>query len=146
MEQIAYTSLMAGIYGLFFLVLTILVIKRRRNISAALGDKGDLELIRKQRAQGNFIEWAPLVLILMLLVETGGFLSPIHNYIIVGWGALFLLGRILHAYSMICSEKYDENLNINANPIFRVLGMVLSMGSVVFLSLWNIAGSISHLF
>jgi uncharacterized membrane protein YecN with MAPEG domain len=61
-----------------------------------LGDGGDAFLLARMRAQANFIETAPLALILFALVELTGkgswWLGPV--------GAIFMLGRVAHAIGM----------------------------------------------
>ena len=60
------------------------------------GDGGNALLTRRMRAQANFVEYTPLVLILVGALEATG-----HG----GWPlaatvALFLFGRILHGIGM----------------------------------------------
>ena len=60
------------------------------------GDGGDDALIRRMRAQLNFVENAPLVLILVAAVELSGrggaWLGPV--------AAVFMLGRVAHGIGM----------------------------------------------
>lgn len=62
----------------------------------SIGDGGNELLIRRMRAHANFIENAPLVLILIAVIELAGkggvWLAPV--------GALFMLGRVAHAFGM----------------------------------------------
>ena len=62
----------------------------------SVGDGGNEQLLRRMRAQANFIETAPLMLILIGLVEASGkggaWLAPV--------GAAFMLGRVLHGIGM----------------------------------------------
>ena len=60
------------------------------------GDGGSAPLIARMRAQANFIENAPLFLILLGLVELA------HGSATWLWlvGILFILARILHAFGM----------------------------------------------
>jgi uncharacterized membrane protein YecN with MAPEG domain len=71
----------------------------RHGLKVWIGDGGHDSLLRRMRAQANFIEQTPLTLILFGLVEATGrgglWLAPL--------GAAFILGRIAHAYGM------DEN-------------------------------------
>lgn len=143
MSYLFVSTISASISGLFFLFLTSLVFMRRRQIIVALGDGGDLKLLRRQRAQGNFVEWAPFVLILILLTEIGNFYAPFNDYMAGTMAIIFFIGRICHAFSLTHHEKYDESLKIQSNPVFRVLGMVLSITSVLLLSIWNLASALS---
>lgn len=75
--------------------------KLRMGEKIFMGDGGHPLLTARMRAQANFIEQAPITLILIGLVEAAG--AP-HQ----GWGgvwlaplgALFMLGRMAHAFGM----------------------------------------------
>ncbi|MBV1917976.1 MAG: MAPEG family protein [Sphingomonadaceae bacterium] len=60
------------------------------------GDGGNEALIRKMRAQSNFLENTPFVLILVAAIEMtekgGTWLAIV--------GAVFMLGRVMHAIGM----------------------------------------------
>ncbi|MCT8000854.1 MAPEG family protein [Sphingomonas sanguinis] len=62
-----------------------------------LGDGGDSRLASGMRAQSNFVEYAPFVLILMGLVELAGG-SPFGLWIL---GGAFILARIGHGCGMM---------------------------------------------
>ena len=70
--------------------------KLRQAMKINLGDGGNEMIMRRMRAQANFIENTPLMLILIGLVEASGkgglWLAPL--------GALFMLGRVVHAIGM----------------------------------------------
>ena len=89
-------SLYAGLLGLMFLALSIRVIGGRRLARVGLGDGGDLGLQRRMRAQANFAEYVPIVLLLMLLAELQG----VSAWILHGVGSCLVLGRIAHAVSI----------------------------------------------
>lgn len=60
------------------------------------GDGGHPPLMRRMRAQSNFIEYTPLMLILIGVIELtgkgGSWLAIV--------GAVFMIGRVLHAIGM----------------------------------------------
>jgi uncharacterized membrane protein YecN with MAPEG domain len=62
----------------------------------SIGDGGNLKLIARMRAQLNFAEYTPIVLILIALIElaegTRGWLWIV--------AALYILARILHPFGM----------------------------------------------
>ncbi len=85
-------------------------IRRREKIS--VGDGGNEALIRRMRAQANFLENTPFVLVLVLLIEMGtGAAAGL-------WGAmaLYVAGRVLHAIGM------DGSLNWG-----RMVGTLITM-------------------
>ena len=85
-----------------------------------VGDGGNDLLMRRMRAQLNFIEQAPLTLLGIGLVEMAGkggqWLAPL--------GALFLLGRVCHGIGM------DGNFKVG-RPIGMVTGTLLQLAIVV---------------
>lgn len=62
----------------------------------SVGDGGNERLIRRMRAHSNYVENTAFVLILLALVELG-LGSSIWLW---GVGALYLIGRVLHAIGM----------------------------------------------
>lgn len=84
------------------------------------GDGGNEALIRRMRAQANFIENVPLVLIMIGLIEAsdkgGDWLAII--------GAVFMLARLSHAIGMD---------NPQANPL-RMIGTMVTMLTLVGLA------------
>jgi uncharacterized membrane protein YecN with MAPEG domain len=112
------TSAYAGLLGLFYVLLSINVIRRRRGARIALGSGEDADLQRLIRVHGNFAEYAPIALVLILLVELGG--AP--AWLLHGLGLALLAGRTVHAYGV---SQADENYR------FRVIGMSLTFGVIV---------------
>ena len=78
----------------------------------SIGDGGNEAIVRRMRAQANFIEQAPLTLVLVAAVELAGkggvWLAPA--------AAVFIIGRIAHGFGM------DGNFNAG-----RAIGMLTAM-------------------
>jgi len=74
--------------------LRISAVRRARGIM--VGDGGDAALIARMRAQANFVEYAPFVLILLALLELA------RGPLVWVWvsGVAFVVGRILHVFGM----------------------------------------------
>ena len=76
--------------------LSIRIGKLRGSEKVSIGDGGKESLIRRMRAQANFIENTPLVLILIGFIELAGkggqWLAPV--------GAVFIIGRVAHGIGM----------------------------------------------
>ena len=77
-------------------VLWVRVASARASANCSIGDNGDKALLHTIRLHGNFIEWVPFVLVLMILAEAQGAGA--------GWlhaaGALLLLGRLAHPFGL----------------------------------------------
>ena len=63
------TTFYASLLGLLFIFLSARVSTNRRRAKVSLGLGEDVGLERANRAQGNFIEYVPIGLILLLLLE-----------------------------------------------------------------------------
>ena len=87
------TLLFAALHALMLVALAVPISRRRRRQRIGIGDGGDAQLALSIRVQANFIEYVPLALLLLLLLELGG-LAAAWLY---AFGAALLLGRILHA-------------------------------------------------
>ena len=62
----------------------------------SIGDGGDMELIARMRAQANFVENTPVVLVLLAAVE----LARTGNPWLMGVAAVYMLGRVAHGIGM----------------------------------------------
>ena len=72
------------------------VTSTRSALNVSIGDASNPDLLRKIRCHGNFVEWVPFVLILMILAELQGAGSLwLHAA-----GALLLIGRIAHPFGL----------------------------------------------
>ncbi len=94
------TLLFAGICALIHVVLTGLVIVRRVQARVDLLDGGDVTLLRRIRAHGNFSETVPMALLLLALLELHA-LSPMWLW---GLGIGLIVGRVLHAWSLLTTN------------------------------------------
>jgi hypothetical protein len=110
------TGLYAAITGLMLVVLSFRIIGRRRKLRISIGDGGDDELARRIRAHGNFIEYVPLALILMAIVE----LSTASAVVVHVFGIGMIGGRVAHAWSL-------ARQSIPA----RVIGMILTFSVLI---------------
>lgn len=91
------TTLYAALLGLLLIVLSDLVSRTRKRSHVSLGTGDDPMLERTMRAHGNFVEYVPLGLLLLLLMELKGLeIWALHVF-----GLMLLIGRLLHAYGMI---------------------------------------------
>lgn len=102
----------------FWLANRIGDVRRREKIS--VGDGGSEPLIRRMRAQANFVEITPFVLILIVLVELA-IGSATWLWIV---GGVYMLGRILHARGM------------DGWGVGRMIGTILSLLILVGLAVY----------
>jgi uncharacterized protein len=100
----------------------------RRGFKVSVGDGGHEPLLRRMRAQANFIEHAPFFLILLLGLE----LSGANRWALGTIALLFVLARIAHGIGM------------DGGPLHRWRrdGMITSALMVVLLALWALVCSV----
>jgi hypothetical protein len=95
------TALYACLAALMLVALSFRVIAVRKRERIGLGTGGNEVLERRVRAQGNFIEYVPMALALMLLAELGG----IPQAVIHGLGVALIAGRLSHAWSLSAGSQ-----------------------------------------
>ena len=99
-------------------------------MSISLGDSDNIEMKRRIRAQANFAEYTPIFLILLGFVEYNRLPFWAINLIAV----VFLSGRLMHAYSLLRAESYNDGKLI-LKPLWRIRGMACTLLSLGVLSL-----------
>ena len=112
------TALYALPLAVLGLVLWFRVTIFRSNLSVSIGDSGNSQLLLRIRQHGNFIEWVPMVLVLMVIAEGNGAPAFWLNLS----GIFILLGRLIHPFGL------KEN---NASHPLRYVGNVCSLIALV---------------
>ena len=108
----AIAILMAG--------LSIAVGLQRAKHSVALGAGGVAPLFLAQRRFGNLTEYAPMILLLMAVMEMRGFSAPwLHAY-----GGTFLVLRVLHPIAL--NDAMEA-------PLWRKLGRGIAAAGTALL-------------
>lgn len=116
------TALYAGLCALLLLLLAALVVNQRRVFKVGLGDGGHEPLARAMRVQANFVEYVPLSLVLMLLLEINGLSAKwLHMA-----GVVLIGSRLLHAWGFSHSS---------GRSFGRMAGTVGTFGVLLVLSL-----------
>jgi uncharacterized protein len=96
MMPLPITSLTAALAAILLLILSFMVSAGRGKAKVNIGDGGDEMLIRRIRAQGNFVEYVPMALILIGLNETAGANATLLWVL----SAALLAGRISFAHGI----------------------------------------------
>jgi uncharacterized membrane protein YecN with MAPEG domain len=98
------------------------VVKSRRDHGVKIGDGGNEAVLRRMRAQVNFIENTTLFLIVLAALEISGADSRALGII----AAAFMLARIAHGIGMDGPHLFR----------WRMVGMMTTVLAMVALSLW----------
>jgi uncharacterized protein len=92
MTSLEAAGLWVGLNALFLIYVSARVGMTRTRLKINLGDGGNDEMIRAIRAQGNYVEYAPMALLgLLTLAAMGQGTTLIHAL-----GAVFLGARMAH--------------------------------------------------
>jgi uncharacterized membrane protein YecN with MAPEG domain len=120
--MIYYSFIYVALSCLILSKLSINVIKLRRQGKISFGDDGDRTLMRRIRAQGNFIEYTPIFLLSLIAIEWLSIENIPYYFLYINIvGALFIVGRILHAISL-----YEKKI------MHRKTGMIITFFALKF--------------
>ena len=128
------TALYCSLLAIWLFILSIRVIGLRGNPAFAFiaQGSGDEDLLQRAiRAQGNLTEYAPMMLIVLYLLETSGAESNALHLL----GGSFLIGRLMHGICMgFMRSSMLLRVGGTALTLFPLLG-----GAVTLLSqhLWR---------
>lgn len=100
--QLPITALYAGLLAIFALYLSFQAggFRGKAGVSILFGEPVNMELAEKVRRHQNFLEYVPMILILMALIEiNGGSATFLHSI-----GVLLIVSRVAHAIGL----KHDN--------------------------------------
>ena len=121
------TGIYAALAALLVLALAVRVMLRRMSARIGIGDGGDHELHKRIRAHANAIEYLPLGLILLLLVELNQTLPALVH----AFGIALIVGRVLHAAGLSRSSA------TSAGRMLGIAATVLTIAAMAVLLLWQ---------
>jgi len=111
-----------ALLGLVFIVLTMRAGLYRAKTKIFIGVGDDPEMLRRMRGQANFVETVPMAVFLLVIMEVLGASGLwLHSL-----GGALLAGRIAHYLGLAQL----------APPVFRVVGMVATLGTILVSSIW----------
>lgn len=124
MPPFAVTPLYAGLCAILLIALSLRVARLRGSLKVALGDGGERALQKAIRVQGNFVEYVPMALLLLFLLELSR-QAPLWALHVLG--ADLLLGRILHAIGLSTSAGLSFG---------RFVGTLLTFSMILITAIW----------
>jgi uncharacterized membrane protein YecN with MAPEG domain len=119
------TAFYAGLLGILFFYLSVLVVKGRFSKKIPLGDGGDKHFLQLIRAHGNFIEYTPIILILLFVAEV----NTTDPLLLHCAGTTLLFGRFIHAFGLRRHSGASWQ---------RTIGVIATFVSLVILSILNV--------
>jgi uncharacterized membrane protein YecN with MAPEG domain len=125
MMALSLTGFYASLLGLLYLGLAINIIRLRRKFKVGIGDGDNKILAQAIRVHGNFSEYVPVALILLVSYElNGGSVMVLHTL-----GAALVVGRVLHAIGL------TKTIGISMQ---RQVGMLSTFFVILVLAIENI--------
>ena len=125
------TALYAGLLAIFALVLSARAgpFRGKAGVSILHGDPVNLELAQRVRAHQNFLEYVPMVVILMGVAELNGASATILHSI----GGLLIISRIAHAVGLKHDNMAHKGRAIGAGG--TALVTLVSAGYVLWIAI-----------
>jgi len=124
----ATTAFFAGLLALVYLGLSGWVIGARVSENVLFGDGGDNAVLKRIRSHANFIEYVPLALILIGLLEAGGSSHGLVQGLLVA----MVVARILHPIGMFAPPNSPRQFACRGGGIVLTL-TVLGVAAIALL-------------
>lgn len=121
------TILYAGIFGLLLLILSLNIFREWVSVAAGARKENEERWRRSDRVQRSFIEFVPMCLLLLFLIEAHG--AP--RLILHGLGLALLAARVLHAYGAGQGKLSNIMRVAGTQTTFLVL-MISSLASIYY--------------
>ena len=123
---IPITAVFAALLALMLVGVSIRITVLRAKKKIDLFDGGDKELGRAIRVQGNFIEYVPLALALMGLIELAG----ARPWIVYLFGAALLAARLAHAWGLYSNVFQARVVGTTLTWILLAAGGLAVLGMI----------------
>ncbi|MBV9561929.1 MAPEG family protein [Bradyrhizobium sp.] len=127
------TACYLAVLALLYSALSLQVIRLRRSNLAAFNDGGNAALRSAIRAHANFIEYVPIVALMVGFLEMSG-ASPLRVHLLMGG---LVLSRLLHPLGMYAAP------NQSGFRVGRIGGMVLTIAVLITSALLILGRTIS---
>jgi uncharacterized protein len=118
----------AALLALLFMILSVRVMAERGRVGVPIGSGGSRALERRIRVHGNFAEYVPLALLLLVFLELRGSAGWYLHLLCLA----LLLGRIAHAVAV--SQEPD------VLPL-RAAGVALTLAVIIVAALSLVIGA-----
>jgi uncharacterized protein len=101
MQPPVVTSFYLSILLLLYIVLALQVSRLRRGNRVVFGDGDNIKLRSAIRAHANFVEYVPIITLMVALLEMSG-MSPARVHWLMG---MLLLARLIHPIGMYVGPR-----------------------------------------
>jgi hypothetical protein len=117
----------AGLLGILLLFLSGYVIAGRVRLKIDIGDGGNEQMRQRIRTQANFVEYVPLALLLIILVEFGK-IGP--GWLPTAMAGTLVVARLWHAQGLLSSPGTSAGrfMGTNLTAVVILVGAVATTG------------------
>jgi len=128
--SLSITAVTAALVALLLLATAIETVSKRLKLKAAFGDADDAGLIAAMRSHGNLSEHAPIVLIMLGLLE----FSEASSALLMSIAGAFLVGRVAHVIGLHQPSEPGKA------PLARQIGVILIWLTLLALAILLLVG------
>ena len=130
MQLPSITSAYLGILALLYLVLGLQVSRLRQGNKVLFGDGGNIKLRSAIRAHANFVEYVPIIVLMVAMLEISG-MPAMRVHLLMG---ALLVARLLHPLGMYVGPR---TLQFQICRVGGILLTLLVMLCAALLLLWR---------
>ena len=130
MQLPSITAAYLGILALLYLVLGLQVSRLRRGNKVLFGDGGNIKLRSAIRAHANFVEYVPIIVLMVAMLEMSGTPAATVHLLM----AALLVARLLHPLGMYVGPR---TLQFQICRVGGILLTLLVMLGAALLLLWR---------
>ena len=123
---IPITTIFTGLLALMLVGVSIRVTVLRAKKKIDFFDGGDPQLGRALRVQGNFIEYVPMALLLLGMIEWMG----AKPWIAYALGSALVLSRIIHAWGLYSGVSIARAVGTTITWLVLAVGGLLALSVV----------------
>src|SRR6266436_7992625 len=131
MHMPSITAAYLAILALLYAVLALQVIRLRQGNRAAFGDADNINLRSAIRVHGNFIEYVPIITLMVAFLEMSG-ASAARIHLLMG---ALVIARLLHPLGMYAAPNSLPFLIGRAGGITITIGLLIACALQILLRL-----------
>jgi uncharacterized membrane protein YecN with MAPEG domain len=121
------TIFYSGIFGLLLLVLSLNIFREWVHIAVGMQNEKNDSWKRSERIQQSFVEFVPMCMLLILLIEMNG--AP--ALVLHGLGLGLVIARVLHAYGVGDGKLANIFRVVGTQMTFLIL-MISSLAAIYY--------------
>jgi hypothetical protein len=136
MQTPSVTGFYLGLLALIYAALALEVARLRRGNRVLFGDGENLRLRSAIRAHANFVEYVPIIALLVAMLEMSG-TSTTRVHVLMG---ALLLARLLHPLGMYSKPRTWQFNAGRVGGIVITLGVLIAAALSALVRFWPVIG------